>query len=104
MGLIGKIHITFDMDETAMKIDVFSVFEGPMGGECDFPFVFLQSAGGGSKTLVIPAQSSNYKWNGQQVYRLAGKRGTIYILAQADMPSLKNSVSWCNSVSWKCFE
>ena len=93
LGFIGKIHITSDMDETAVKLEICSVYEGHMGGYCDFPFVFLQSAGGGSKTLVIPAQSSNYKWNGQQVSRLAGQTGTMYILAQAAMPSLNNIVS-----------
>ena len=91
LGLIGKIHLTSEMDEDSVKQEIRSVFEGPMGGDHEFPFVYLQSAGVGSKTLVVPAQSSTFKWTGQQVARLAGQKGTIYILAQADMPGLKDT-------------
>ena len=89
MGLIGKIRLSSDMNEDDVKREVCSVFQGPMGNDLNFPFVFLQAAGEGSKTLVIPSVSSTYRWTAQQVSRLAGQKGNIYILAQADMPSLK---------------
>lgn len=88
MGLIGKIHLSSDMNEDDVKREVCSVFQGPMGNDPNFPFVFLQGAGEGSKTLVIPSVSSNYHWTAQQVARLGGQKSHIYILAQADMPSL----------------
>ena len=62
-----------------------------MNGDAEFPFVFLQSAGDGCKTLVIPAQSSSYQWDAQQVARLGGQKNTICILALADMPNVKLS-------------
>lgn len=46
-----------------------------------FPFSYLQPSGGGSKILVVPSQSSLFKWTPQQVARLR-QSGTIYILAQ----------------------
>lgn len=88
MGLIGKIHLSSDMNENDVKQEVRSVFRVPMGNDPNFPFVFLQAAGEGSKTLVIPSVSSNYHWSAQQVARLAGQKSSIYILALADMPSL----------------
>lgn len=88
MGLIGKIHLSSDMNEDDVKKEICSVFQGPMGNDPDFPFLFLQAAGEGSKTLVIPSVSSTYRWTAQQVARLAGQKASIYILAQADMPSL----------------
>ncbi len=92
MGLIGKIHLSSDMDEDAVKQDFYSVFKDAMSHYKDFPFAFLQTAGEGSKSLVIPFQNDNYRSTGQQVLRLSGQRGCIYILVLADMPSLKVSV------------
>lgn len=89
MGLIGKIHLTSEMTEEDIKQEIRTVFQGPMGGDLEFPFVFLQPAGEGSRTLVIPAQSSTYRWTAQQVARLGGQKKTTYILAQADMPCIK---------------
>ena len=79
MGLIGKIHLSSDMNEYAVKKEICSVFQGPMENDPDFPFVFLQSAGEGSKTLVIPSVSSTYRWTAQQVSRLAGQKSNIII-------------------------
>ena len=93
MGLIGKVHLSSNMDEEAVKEEIRSVFKDMMSHVNQFPFVFLQSAGKGSKCLVIPSQSDNYRWTGQQVARLAGQKGTIYKLARADMPSLNEVVS-----------
>ena len=71
-----------------MKEEIRSVFKDMMSHDHQFPFVFVRSAGEGSKSLVIPSQSDNYRWTGQQVARLAGQKGTTYILSRADMPSL----------------
>ena len=45
----------------------------------------LQSTGGGSKLLSIPSVSSTFRWNAQQVARLATQKGAIYILAEAEL-------------------
>ncbi len=101
MGLIGKIHLSSDMDEEAVKLEIYSVFKDAMSHDKDFPFAFLQAAGEGSKCLMIPSQSDNYRWTGQQVSRLAGQRGTIYILALADMPSVKVSTCIVYCIVWR---
>ena len=88
MGLIGKINLSSHMNEEDVKQEIRSVFRGPMGNDPNFPFTFLQGAGEGSKTLVIPSVSTSYHWTAQQVARLGGQKGNIYILALADMPSL----------------
>ena len=69
------------------------MFSHVMSHDINFPFDFLQAAGEGSKLLIIPAQSTNFRWTGQQVARLAGQKETIYIIAKADMPSLHTLVS-----------
>ena len=79
MGLIGKLHLSSDMNEDDVKKEIRSVFQAPMGNDPDFPFVFLQAAGKGSKTLVVPAVSSSYQWTAQQVACLAGQKNYIYI-------------------------
>ncbi len=50
-------------------------------------FNFLQRAGKGSNTLIIPSVSPSYEWTAEQVARLGGQNKNIYILAQGDMPS-----------------
>ena len=93
LGLIGKLHISSDMNEDDVKGEIRSVFKGPMGNDPNFPFLYLQSAGEGSKTLVMPSVSSTFCWTAQQVARLAGQRSTIYVLAQADIPNVEDEVS-----------
>ena len=79
------------MNEDDMKREICCVFKGPMGGDPQFPFEFLQSAGEGTKTLVVPAQSSNCQWTPQQVACLGGQKSTIiYVLAEADMRFLRD--------------
>ena len=92
MGLIGKIHLTSEMSEVDVRNEVTSVFRGPMKNDPNFPFVYLQPTGGGSKSLVVPPQSSSFKWNPQQVAKLGGQTGLIYILAQAEL-SLPSEVT-----------
>ncbi len=53
-GLIGKIHITSQMTPDDVASEIRSVFKGPMGNRQDFPFMYLQSTGGGAKSLMVP--------------------------------------------------
>lgn len=84
-GLIGKVHLTSEMTDEDVAYEIRSVFKEPMGHDPNFPFLYLQSTGSGSNSLTIPCQSSSFKWTPQQVARLGGQRGMIYILAQADL-------------------
>ena len=84
-GLIGKLHLTSSMTDEEVCAEVRSVFAEAMGHDSLFPFTYLQGTGGGSKLLTIPSQSSSFKWTPQQVARLSGQSGTIYILAQAPL-------------------
>jgi hypothetical protein len=82
-GLIGKLHLTSTMSEEEVKAEICTVFKEQMNNDLDFPFVYLQSSGGGSKSLTTPSQSSSFKWTPQQVARLSGQSGTTYILAKS---------------------
>ena len=73
------------MTEEQVENEIRSVFKEPMANDPKFPFCFLQSTGGGSKLLSIPSVSSSFRWNAQQVARLATQRGAIYILAEAEL-------------------
>ena len=84
-GLTGKLHLTSSMTEEQVENEIRSVFKEPMANDPKFPFCFLQSTGGGSKLLSIPSVSSSFRWNAQQVARLATQRGAIYILAEAEL-------------------
>ena len=84
-GLIGKLHMTSEMTAEEVSAEVRSVFKEPMGNNPDFPFLYLQPTGGGSKSLTVPSQSSSFTWTAQQVARLGGQSGTIYILAQSTL-------------------
>ena len=80
-GLIGRIRLTSEMSEDEIFDEIRSVFRIPMAGTDHFSFDVLQSAGGQSKTLVVPALSSSYKWTASA---LAPKnvKTPIYILAR----------------------
>lgn len=84
-GLIGKLHLTSEMTDEDVEDEIRTIFRGPMQNNPSFPFLYLQSTGGGSKTLTIPSQSASFKWTPQQVARLSCQSGTIYILAQDDL-------------------
>ena len=62
------------MSDEEVRAEIFTVFKEQMN-----------NAGGGSKSLTIPSQSSSFKWTPQQVARLSGQSGTIYILAQSEL-------------------
>ena len=85
LGLVGKIHLTSEMTDADVRNEITSVFKVPMKNDPNFPFVYLQSTGGGSKSMIIPPQSSSFKWTPQQVAKLGGQSGLIYILAQAEL-------------------
>lgn len=67
--------------------EVRSVFSSAMEHDEDFPFEFLQSAGGGTKSLIVPSRSSSFCWTAKQVVSSAG-RGCIYILALEELCSV----------------
>lgn len=51
-----------------------------MGNDPNFPFDILQSTGSGTKSLVVPALSSSFKWTPKEV---AGRGdSTVYILCR----------------------
>ena len=84
-GLIGKLHLTSEMTDEDVEREIRSIFKGPMQNDDNFPFLYLQSTGGGAKSLTVPSQSASFKWTPHQVARLSSQSGTIYILAQADL-------------------
>ncbi len=84
-GLIGKLHLTSEMSELDVMKEIRSIFSGPMGNNPDFRFLYLQPTGGGARSLTIPSQSSSFKWIPQQVAKIAGQTGVIYILAQDEL-------------------
>ena len=49
-GLIGKVRLTSTMTVDEVE-EVRSVFDGPMSGRRDFPFMFLQPSGAGSRSV-----------------------------------------------------
>lgn len=84
-GLVGKLHLTSAMSEEEVTAEICTVFKDQMNNNAQFPFSYLQSTGGGSKSLTIPSQSASFKWTPEQVARLSGQSGIIYILAQAEL-------------------
>ncbi len=50
------------MTQNEMFDEIRSVFSQPMGGDSLFCFDVLQSAGGHSKSLTIPALSNSFQW------------------------------------------
>ena len=61
-GLIGKLHLTSIMSDEEVVAEICTIFKEQMNNNPHFPFVYLQSTGGGSKSLTIPSQSSSFKW------------------------------------------
>ena len=84
-GLMGKLHLTSEMTEKEVADEIRCIFKVPMNIDSEFRFQYLQATGGGTKFLTVPAQSPTFKWTPQQVARLAGQTGRIYILAQDDL-------------------
>ena len=68
-----------------VKSEIRSVFSQPMGERKDFPFVYLQSTGGGNRALIVPPFSPSFQWTAQQVAKLGGSNQAIYIMAKAPL-------------------
>ena len=83
------------MTDDEVAAEIRSVFKGPMKSNTEFPFLYLQPTGGGSKLLTIPSLSLSFKWTAQQVARLSGQSGTIYILAQSEFDFLDDAEVKC---------
>ena len=81
-GLIGKIRLTSTMTVNEVEAEIRSAFSKSMNNREDFPFVFLQPTGCGSRSLTLPAVSSSFSWTSQMVARLGPTKRPIYILAQ----------------------
>lgn len=79
LGLQGKVTLSSDMSEDSICNEIRSAFVEAMGHDSSFPFTFLQTSGGGGKTLVVPSLSSSFQWNAQEVCKLG--KSCIYILA-----------------------
>ena len=87
MGLVGKITLSSDMSPEDIKEEICSIFSDVIQfpeNSTTFPFEYLQSSGGGSRSLCIPKVSSSFVWNAQQVASL-GRNSAIYILAKSPM-------------------
>ena len=84
-GLIGKIRLTSTMTVEDVQREVRSVFIKVMGKNHDFPFVFLQPTGAGSRSLSVPAVSTSFQWTAQQVAKLGANKQTIYVLAMDEL-------------------
>ena len=84
-GLIGKLHLTSEMTDKDVEAEIRSIFRKPMQNNPEFSFAYLQGTGDGSNSLMVPSQSSSFKWMLQQVARLSGQAGIIYILAQDEL-------------------
>ncbi len=85
MKLIGKVHLTSNMTVDEVMNEFRSAFVVPMKKNPSFRFSYLQSTGGGSRSLAVPNVSSSFTWSVQQVAKLGSNRGTIYILALDDL-------------------
>ena len=81
-GLLGKITLTSDMEESQIMSEISSVFEDCFGKE-GFRFSILQPTGGFSKSLTIPRVGSLYKWSASSV---AGKNSKVPVYILADEP------------------
>lgn len=83
-GLCGKIRLNSTMSEEEVFSEIRSVFQAPICGDPNFPFQFMQTIGGGSKTLSVPATSSRFTWSGKEIVKMSGQ-GCIYIQALKDL-------------------
>lgn len=79
---MGKIHLVSTMSVEEVESEVRSVFSRPMGGRSDFPFVYLQSTGSGTRTLTVPSVSPSFRWTAQQVAKLGSSTQAVYIMAK----------------------
>ena len=96
-GLVRKASLgKVDHDSMDIVTEVRSVFVKAMGGKHDFPFLFLQPTGAGSRRLSMPAMSALFQWCAQQVAKLGTNKQTIilYIIATDEL-ELVSAVPKC---------
>lgn len=99
-GLIGKIRLMSSMSVEEVNIEICSVFGKAMGDRKDFPFVFLQPTGTGSKTLTVPSVSSSFCWTASQVAKLGQNKQSIYIMAKDKLECEVIIIIQCHSPSY----
>ena len=88
-GLCGKIRLHSDMTEDEVLSEVRSAFRDAMEDDSSFHFRFLQTGGGGTKSLTVPAVSASFTWTPKEVAKLSGQ-GCLYIEAQAELKVNRN--------------
>ena len=83
-GLLGKIRLSSLMSQEEIFSEIRCVFSEAMFKNNNFKFTILQPAGGGSKSLTIPALSPSYEYAASAA---AGKNSKmpLYILALEDL-------------------
>ena len=98
-GLVGKVELDSFMTENEVRQEICEVFSIPMGLTTEdlksknlFPFIYLQRAGSGSRSLCVPSVKSTFDWNGKRVSSLAKAGTCIYILAEKDLPGYQRMV------------
>ena len=85
------MHLESDWNEDDIFNEIRSVFSEPMNADA----TFLQMTGAGTKSLVVPALSSSFKWTPKEVAGRADST-TIYILCKR---KLKNEVQFYSYLS-----
>ena len=68
-----------------------SCFKEPFGGDMEFPFKVLQSAGAGAKSLIVPSLSPTYEWKAKEIASSGGTRA-VYIWAQKELQIVDGQV------------
>ena len=103
-SLLGKVTFSSDMSPTEIRQEICCIFSEVIelssdaaGSSCIFPFTYLQSSGGGTKSLCIPKESKSFVWNAQQVAAL-GRNSCIYIYTESPVIKLPDiiKVRICN--------
>ena len=104
-GLVGKVELDSSMTENEVRREICEVFSGSMGlttedikSENLFPFIYLQRAGSGSRSLCVPSVKPTFEWNGKRVSSLAKAGAYIYILAEKDLPGYQRMVRSCIAI------
>ena len=100
-GLCGKIRLDSTMSEEEVFSEICSVSQAPMCGDPNFPIQFMQTIGGGSKTLSVPTTASRFTWSGKEIMKMSGQ-GCIYIQALKELlpPAAENELPVWEAICW----
>ena len=71
-----------------VEAEIRSVFKQAMSDRDNFPYTYLQATGCGSRSLTVPSLSTSFDWTAQQVAKLGGNKGTVYIMAEDELKTL----------------